>query len=213
MLDEAPIGQVRCCLCLFRNDLEEGLEGAVRAFEAWCRLLLLDVVQRAGLFRQPGQATGLADVLRLNRHPGTAGSAGHARMVEAALDVLAVAGYLRHACIVLMAEILACFSFGLFAWQCCRTWLIYFGALCRKGTGGMYTATEATAEPAVLAGTASLEATAAQLANGPAHLIATSIKLIGECMRALPDILTGAHCPTLACHAICMQPGVCGLHF
>ena len=82
-------------MCLSRNDLEDGFEEDVRAFEAWCRLLLLDAVQRAGLFRQPGQAARLADVLRLNRHPSTASSAGHARMVEAVLDVLAAAGYLR----------------------------------------------------------------------------------------------------------------------
>jgi hypothetical protein len=71
------------------------LDAAVQRFEAWCRVLLLDAVQRAGLFRQPGQAASLADLLRQNKRPGTAGSAGHARMVQAALDILTAAGYLR----------------------------------------------------------------------------------------------------------------------
>lgn len=79
-------------LCVSRNDLEEGFEAAVQSFEAWCRLLLLDGVQRAGLFRQPGQSAALEDIVRLNRRPG----AGHARMVQACLDILTSAGFLRH---------------------------------------------------------------------------------------------------------------------
>ena len=64
----------------------------MQSFEAHCRLLLLDAVQRAGLFRQPGQAATLDSIVRLNRRPG----AGHARMVEACLDILTSAGFLRH---------------------------------------------------------------------------------------------------------------------
>ena len=86
-------------------------------------------------------------------------------------------------------------------------------ALCRKGSGGLYTATEAIADTGVLAGTASLEATAAQLAAGPARLIASSIKLVGDCMRALPDILTGAgalHLPSSCLLHACAASGLHG---
>ena len=77
-----------------RDDTDEALEGAVRRFEGWCRLLLLDAVQRAGFFRATGQRAATADIVRLNKR--AAGAAGHARMVEAALDILLVASFIRH---------------------------------------------------------------------------------------------------------------------
>ena len=57
-----------------RNDLSDEFEGAVRNFEAWVRLLLLDALQRLGFFRNSGevsackplkllQAQGCADVM------------------------------------------------------------------------------------------------------------------------------------------------------
>lgn len=38
-----------------RNDLPDEFEGAVAAFEAWVRLLLLDALQRLGFFQNPGE--------------------------------------------------------------------------------------------------------------------------------------------------------------
>lgn len=55
---------------------------------------MLDAMQRAGFFRVAGQRTAAADITRLNRR--AAGDAGHARMVDAALDILLAAGFLRH---------------------------------------------------------------------------------------------------------------------
>ena len=72
----------------------------MHSFEAWCRLLLLDAVQRAGLFRQPGQSATLEDIVRLNRRPW----AGHTRMVEACLDILTAAGFLRHLSLLTLPE-------------------------------------------------------------------------------------------------------------
>lgn len=82
--------------CVFpsRDDTDGVLEEGVRRFEGWCRLLLLDAVQRAGYFRAGGQRAATADIVRLNRR--AAGAAGHARMVEAALDILLAAGLIRH---------------------------------------------------------------------------------------------------------------------
>lgn len=82
--------------CVFpgRDDTDGVLEEAVRRIEGWCRLLLLDAVQRAGYFRAGGQRAATADIVRLKRH--AAGAAGHARMVEAALDILLAAGFIRH---------------------------------------------------------------------------------------------------------------------
>lgn len=37
------------------NELPEGFDAAVVAFEAWVKLLLLDAMQRMGIFTQPGQ--------------------------------------------------------------------------------------------------------------------------------------------------------------
>ncbi len=62
-------------------------------------------------------------------------------------------------------------------------------------------ATSAVDEPATKAGIAALDETAAELSCGSARVIATNITLIGVCMRAFPDILTGtvslAHCLTV----------------
>ena len=73
--------------------MDEAFEEGVRQFEEWCRLLLLDAMQRAGLFRAAGQRTAAADIVRLNRR--AAGAAGHARMVDAALDILLAARFIR----------------------------------------------------------------------------------------------------------------------
>lgn len=62
-------------------------------FEGWCRLLLLDAMQRAGFFRAARQTATLQAIVQLNKR--SVGSSGHARMVQAALDILLTAGYLR----------------------------------------------------------------------------------------------------------------------
>ena len=56
---------------------------------------------------------------------------------------------------------------------------------------GDWTATELVDDAAIKAGIARLEETAAELSSGAASPIATNIRLIGVCMRAFPDILTG----------------------
>ena len=61
----------------------------------------------------------------------------------------------------------------------------------RKVAGGLWTGTDALADTAILSGISALAETAARLAQGPAKAIATNITLIGVCMQALPDILTG----------------------
>lgn len=71
----------------------EAFEEAVRQFEEWCHLLLLDALQRAGFFQVAGQRAAAADIMRLNRRAASAG--GHARMVDAALDILLAAGFIR----------------------------------------------------------------------------------------------------------------------
>ena len=40
-----------------RNDLPDDFDGAVAAFEAWVRLLLLAALQRLGFFRSPGEVS------------------------------------------------------------------------------------------------------------------------------------------------------------
>ena len=61
----------------------------------------------------------------------------------------------------------------------------------RKAAGGLWTGTDASGDPTVKSGISTLGATAAHLAQGPAKAIATNIRLIGVCMQALPDLLTG----------------------
>ena len=63
--------------------------------------------------------------------------------------------------------------------------------LCRRTEAGEWTATELVDDAATKSGIASLEKTAADLSSGAALPIATNIRLIGVCMRAFPDILTG----------------------
>ena len=56
---------------------------------------------------------------------------------------------------------------------------------------GDWTATELVDDAVTKAGIASVEKTAADLSSGAGSPIATNIRLIGVCMRAFPDILTG----------------------
>ena len=69
----------------------------------------------------------------------------------------------------------------------------------RKTAGGWWTATDSIQDTAVLSGISALPEAAALLAEGPAQAIATNIKLIGVCMQALPDILTGMQARAGAC--------------
>ena len=60
------------------------------------------------------------------------------------------------------------------------------------GAGGVYTATESMGHPDTLAILGDLDGYGQRLADGPAAAIATNIKLVSVCMRALPNILAGA---------------------
>ena len=61
----------------------------------------------------------------------------------------------------------------------------------RREVGGDLSATELVDDAATKSGIARLEQTAAGLSDGAAAPIATNIRLIGVCMQAFPDILTG----------------------
>ncbi|KAK9803996.1 hypothetical protein WJX72_011444 [[Myrmecia] bisecta] len=69
-----------------RNDLPDGFDGAIAQFEAWCRLLLLDGVQRLGFFCQPGDAWTKAQMMQKV-------AACHSRLLSAILEILSAAGF------------------------------------------------------------------------------------------------------------------------
>ena len=68
----------------------------MRKFEAWCHLLLLDAWQRAGMFKEPDVSATVAGIARQNSEVTGVSARRHARMIQAALDILVSSGLLRH---------------------------------------------------------------------------------------------------------------------
>ena len=67
----------------------------MRKFEAWCHLLLLDAWQRAGMFSEPNVSTTVAGIAKHNTEVRGASATRHARMIQAALDILVSSDLLR----------------------------------------------------------------------------------------------------------------------
>ena len=67
----------------------------MRSFEAWCHLLLLDAWQRAGMFKEPNVSATVAGIAGQNAAARGASATRHARMIQAALDILVSSGLLR----------------------------------------------------------------------------------------------------------------------
>ncbi len=59
------------------------------------------------------------------------------------------------------------------------------------GAGGEYTATESMSSPETATILADLDGYGQRLAEGAAVPLATNIKLVSVCMRALPELLSG----------------------
>ena len=74
----------------------------MRNFESWCHALLLDAWQRAGLFKEPGSSATVTEIAKLNSRVRGISALGHARMIQAALDILVSSGLLRHAPVALL---------------------------------------------------------------------------------------------------------------
>lgn len=73
-----------------RNDLPSGFDAAIARFEAWCRLLLLDAMQRLGFFRAPGTVVTASAL-------AAAVAPEHARLLSEILSILRAAGWLADA--------------------------------------------------------------------------------------------------------------------
>ena len=67
----------------------------MRRFETWCHLLLLDAWQRAGMFKEPNVSATVAGIVKQNIEAKGASATRHARMIQAALDILVSSGLLR----------------------------------------------------------------------------------------------------------------------
>ena len=181
----------------------------MRNFESWCHVLLLDAWQRAGLFKEPGSSATVTEIAKLNSRVRGISALGHARMIQAALDILVSSGLLRHAPVALLHH-----SLQLHIWpsyQHCRTDL---GMLrlhsrheracppCRR-SDGTYTSAERISSVEIKQALSSLQANADAMAAGECQPISTNITLISKTMQAWPGILTGTSSLPACRHVAC----------
>ena len=105
----------------------------MRRFEAWCHLLLLDAWQRAGMFKEPNISATVAGIAKQNMEARGASATRHARMIQAALDILVSSGLLRRGS-VSMCSPSAQMAFGAFMTEiqgdiCCSVQAVVTAAI------------------------------------------------------------------------------------
>lgn len=162
-----------------RNDLPQDFDAAVDEFERWCRHLLLAAFQRLGFFTAAGASETKASIMR-KVQPLQCSK-------FAAADHLPICGMrLRLFDVAHLAQVAP--SHDRLASEPLAVLTAAGYIIAAEGT---YTATAAADSPATVAALRQLPDTTARLESDVVAQLKSNIVLIGACMEALPQILTG----------------------